>query len=126
MPFIVLRMTALSGEDYGRGIVEELFGDLYSLEKMTQAVVEASAIAARVVWLNKPNGVTRSRDIEQCPNGGVRTGDAEDLTALQLDKAADLGVSFQLIGDLKRDLGASLEMFDRDIDFGLAGLGCPA
>ncbi len=112
MPFIVLRMTALSGEDYGRGIVEELYGDLYSLEKMTQAVVEASALAARVVWLNKPNGVTRSRDVEQAPNGAVRTGDAEDITALQLDKAADLSVAFQLIGDLKRDLGASFLLRD--------------
>lgn len=112
MPFIVLRMTALSGEDYGRGIVEEMYGDLYSLEKMTQAVVEASAIAARVVWLNKPNGVTRSRDIEQAPNGAVRTGDADDITALQLDKQADLEVSYRLIGDLKRDLGASFLLRD--------------
>lgn len=111
-PFILLRMTALAGEDYGRGLVEDLYGDLYSLEKLSQAIVEASAAAARVVWLNKPNGVTRSRDIEQCPNGGVRTGDADDVTALKLDKTVDLRVAQATIQELKRELGAAFLLRD--------------
>lgn len=111
-PFIVLRMTAQAGEDYGRGLVEELFGDLYSLEKLSQAIVEASAAAARVVWLNKPNGNTRSRDIEQAPNGSVRTGDADDISALKLDKTMDLRVAQATVQELKRDLGAAFLLKD--------------
>lgn len=111
-PFIVLRMTAQAGEDYGRGLVEELFGDLYSLEKLSQAIVEASAAAARVVWLNKPNGVTRSRDIEQAPNGSVRVGDADDVSALKLDKTMDLRVAQATVQELKRDLGAAFLLRD--------------
>lgn len=104
-PFIVLRLSALAGEDYGRGLVEEVFGDLFSLEKLSQAIVEGTAAAVRILWLNAPNGVTRTRDLEEAPNGAYRTGNAADVTALQLDKQADLTVAQQVISDLKNSLG---------------------
>ena len=40
MPFLPLRFSRIDGEDYGRGFVEELLGDLRSLEGLSQAIVE--------------------------------------------------------------------------------------
>ena len=43
-------MNHVDGESYGRGRVEEFIGDLKSLEALSQALVEGSAAAAKVVF----------------------------------------------------------------------------
>ena len=50
-PWLPLRFNTVDGEDYGRGRVEEFIGDLKSLEGLSQALVEGSAAAAKVVSL---------------------------------------------------------------------------
>lgn len=92
-PWIALRWTKIDGEDYGRGFIEELMGDLNALEILTTAIVQGSAAAARVLVLVNPNGVTRKKTIAEAPNGAVREGKAEDVTAFQLQKQADLNVA---------------------------------
>ena len=49
-PWLVLIMNHCDGENYGRGRVEEYIGDLKSLEALSQALVEGSAAAAKVVF----------------------------------------------------------------------------
>ncbi len=94
-PFIPLRWTKIDGEDYGRGHVEEYMGDLRSLEGLTKAIVEGSAAAAKVLFLVNPNGITNERTIASAPNLAVRTGTAEDVTVLKVDKFADFRVAFE-------------------------------
>ena len=52
VPFLPLRFSRIDGEDYGRGFVEELLGDLRSLEGLSQAIVEGSAAAAKCFILS--------------------------------------------------------------------------
>lgn len=92
-PWLPLRFTKVDFEDYGRGYVEEFIGDLQSLEGLTKAVVQGSAAAAKILFLVKPNGSTKIKDIEAAPNGSVRTGDAEDVSTLQMNKFADFQVA---------------------------------
>lgn len=96
-PWIPLRFTKIDGEDYGRGYVEEYYGDLRSLEALTKAIVEGSAAAAKVLFLVNPNGVTEQRTITESPNGAVRTGAAEDVSVLQVEKYADFSIAFETI-----------------------------
>lgn len=96
-PWIPLRLNRIEGEDYGRGYVEELLGDLKSLEALTQAIVEGSAAAAKILILVNPNGTTRAKTITEAPNGAVREGNAADVTMLQMDKAHDFRVALQTI-----------------------------
>lgn len=101
-PYMVLRMNRADGEDYGRGYVEQYIGDLKSLESLMMSVVEASAAAAKVLFLVAPNGTTRARVLSEAPNGGIVEGSAGDVSVLQLNKAADLQVaqtSIQVISD---------------------------
>ena len=53
-PWLVLRFNSVDGEEYGRGRVEEFLGDIKSLEALSQALVEGSAAAAKVVFLVSP------------------------------------------------------------------------
>jgi hypothetical protein len=94
-PFIPLRFTRIDGEDYGRGYVEEYFGDLASLEALSQAIVEGSAAAAKLLFLVRPNGTTKMRVLAEAPNGAFVQGNADDVSVLQLDKAADFRVAME-------------------------------
>lgn len=103
-PWLALRLTKIDGEDYGRGYVEEYYGDLRSLEALTQAIVEGSAAAAKVLFLVNPNGVTEQRTLTESPNGAVRTGVAEDVSVLQVQKFADFRIAFETISNIEQRL----------------------
>jgi len=92
-PWLVLRLATQPGEDYGRSYCEEFLGDLDSLEGLSETLVEGSAAAARIVFLVKPNGVTQVKVVSKAKNGDVAVGNAEDVTVIQAQKHADLGVA---------------------------------
>tara|TARA_B100000683_G_scaffold73922_1_gene72587 strand:- start:2580 stop:4172 length:1593 start_codon:yes stop_codon:yes gene_type:complete len=92
LPYQCLRMVRVDGEDYGRGYVEEFLGDLKSLEGLSQALVESAAASSKVVFMIRPNSVTKKRDLALTRNGDIITGSRDDVTVLQTDKQYDLRV----------------------------------
>jgi len=104
-PFIALRFSKIDGEDYGRGYVEEYLGDLQSLEALTQAIVEGSAVAAKTLFLVNPNGTTRAKTLAEAPNGAIVQGNAADVTVLQTQKQNDFRVAQETINVIKERLG---------------------
>ena len=106
-PMLALRFNRLDGQSYGRGYVENLFGDLRSLENLSQSVVEGSALSARVIFLIDPNGFTSQRAFEKASNGAVLPGNAQDVTTAKVDKGADLGVAANQIDRLEARLNAA-------------------
>ena len=103
-PIVALRWTRIDGEDYGRGYVEEYLGYLNSLEGLEQALLEASAASARLVFLVRPNGVTRASDVMNSPNGGAVSGQEGDVTAVQVSKHADLSVAERRVNTINDQL----------------------
>lgn len=104
-PFIALRFTRIDGESYGRGYIEEYLGDLQSLEKLTQAIVEGSAASSKILFMVNPNGTTRARTLAESPNGAIVQGNAADVNVLQVQKFADFRVAQETIGVIKERLG---------------------
>ena len=94
-PFMALRWTAVDGEDYGRSYVEEYLGDLISLEGLSKAIVDAAAVAAKVVYMLNPNGIARLKDIRDAESGDVILGKRDDVTSLQSDKQADMRITYE-------------------------------
>jgi hypothetical protein len=92
-PFTIPRLVVQPGEHYGRSYVEEYLGDLDSLEALSETLVEGSAASARVVFLVNPSGVTQLKVVANARNGDVVSGDAQDVQAMQVNKAADLSVA---------------------------------
>lgn len=97
---IPLRMVAIDGEDYGRSYVEEIYGDLLTLESQSGSLSKAGAAAARLLWLINPSGVTDENDLEEAPDGSYVPGNADDITALSFDKIPD----FQFVASNMRVL----------------------
>ncbi len=103
-PWIVLRFNAIDGENYGRGRVEEFFGDLKSLEGLSQAMVEGSAVAAKVVFTVSPSSTTKPQTLAKAGNGAIVQGRPEDIGVVQVGKAADFATAQQLMQTLERRL----------------------
>ena len=103
-PWLVLRFNAIDGENYGRGRVEEFFGDLKSLEGLSQAMVEGSAVAAKVVFTVSPSSTTKPQTLAKAGNGAIVQGRPEDIGVVQVGKAADFATAQQLMQTLERRL----------------------
>lgn len=94
-PWIPIRMNTVDGESYGRGFVEEYIGDIKSLEGLSQAIVEGSAAAAKILFLVNPNGTTAMEDLATTESGGFCEGRADDVGVLQLQKYNDFRVALE-------------------------------
>ena len=104
-PWLVLRFNTVDGEDYGRGRVEEFIGDLKSLEGLSQALVEGSSAAAKVVFLVSPSSTTKPKTIADAGNGAIVQGRAEDVAVVQVGKTADFSTAAQMAQNLEKRIG---------------------
>lgn len=110
LEWLPLRLASQPGEDYGRSYVEEYLGDLDSLEGLTQTLVEGSAASARVVFLVSPNGVTNLKVVANASNGDVVSGEANDVSTLQVNKQADLAVAKEFAQEISQRLSYAFLM----------------
>jgi hypothetical protein len=103
-PWLVLRFNHVDGEVYGRGRVEEFIGDLKSLEALSQALVEGSAAAAKVVFTVSPSSTTKPATLAKAGNGAIIQGRPDDIGVVQVGKTADFQTAYQMIGTLSQRL----------------------
>ena len=103
-PWLVLRFNTVDGEDYGRGRVEEFLGDLKTLEGLSQALVEGSAAAAKVIFLVSPSSTTKPQTIAKAGNGAIVQGRAEDVQVVQVGKTADFATAANMSQQIERRL----------------------
>jgi hypothetical protein len=101
-PWLPLRFNTVDGEDYGRGRVEEFLGDLRSLEGLSQALVEGSSAAAKVVFLVSPSSTTKPATLAKAGNGAIVQGRAEDVQVVQVGKTADFSTAANMAQALER------------------------
>jgi hypothetical protein len=101
---LVLRFNTVDGEDYGRGRVEEFLGDLKSLEALSQALVEGSAAAAKVVFTVSPSATTKPQTLAKAGNGAIIQGRPDDIGVVQVGKTADFRTASEMAATLERRL----------------------
>ena len=103
-PWLPLRFNTVDGEPYGRGRVGQFIGDLKSLEALSQALVEGSAAAAKVVFTVSPSSTTKPATLAQAGNGAIVQGRPDDIGVVQVGKTADFRTAYELMGQLERRL----------------------
>ena len=103
-PWLPLRFNVVDGEDYGRGRVEEFMGDLKSLEALSQALVEGSAAAAKVVFVVSPSSTTKPATLAAAGNGAIVQGRPDDIGVVQVGKTADFRTAYEMVQQLERRL----------------------
>jgi len=103
-PWLPLRFNTVDGEAYGRGRVEEFIGDIKSLEALSQALVEGSAAAAKVVFTVSPSSSTKPATLASAGNGAIIQGRPDDIGVIQVGKGADFQTAAQMIQQLEKRL----------------------
>ena len=103
-PWLPLRFNTVDGEGYGRGRVEEFIGDLKSLEALSQALVEGSAAAAKVVFTVSPSSSTKPATLAKAGNGAIVQGRPDDIGVVQVGKTADFSTAYNMVQQLERRL----------------------
>mgnify|MGYP003111194805 FL=1 len=103
-PWLPLRFNTVDGEAYGRGRVGQFIGDLKSLEALSQALVEGSAAAAKVVFTVAPSSTTKPQTLANAGNGAIVQGRPDDIGVIQVGKTADFQTAYQLMQQLERRL----------------------
>ena len=100
-PWLPLRFNTVDGEAYGRGRVGQFIGDLKSLEALSQALVEGSAAAAKVVFTVSPSSTTKPATLAKAGNGAIVQGRPDDIGVIQVGKTADFQTAYQLMATLE-------------------------
>lgn len=104
-PYIPLRWSAINGESYGRGLVEQYLGDFRSLEGLYQMMIETSAVMSRVLFGKRPGAQLDIDELNNAENGDFIFGDLEqDISVLRVEKGSDLQIPLNMIQDITRRL----------------------
>jgi len=112
-PWLPLRMYRIDGQAYSPGYVEAAcIADLQTAEALSQAIVEGALVSAQVKHLVKPSAVTNPKTLAEAANGAYVTGEPEDVTTVQVNKAADLGVATQGLARIEARLAQAFMLAD--------------
>jgi len=103
-PWLVLRFNTVDGESYGRGRVGEFLGDFKSLDALSQALVEGSAAAAKVVFVVSPSSTTKPQSLASAGNGAIIQGRPDDIGVVQVGKQNDFSTAASMIQSYERRL----------------------
>jgi hypothetical protein len=108
-PWLVLRFNIVDdGASYGRGRVEEFLGDLRSLEALMQALVEGSAVAAKVIFCVSPSSTTKPQTIANAGNGAIVQGRPDDISVISVGKQADFKTAMEMASVLERRISEAM------------------
>ena len=104
-PWLPLRFNTVDGEDYGRGRVEEFLGDFRALNSLSQALIEGSAAAAKVVFMVSPSSTTKPATLAKAGNGAIIAGRPDDVSVVQVGKTADFATASNMAQQIERRIG---------------------
>ena len=106
-PFMPLRWIGITGEDYGRSHVEEILGDVETLEAYTKALIDGMTAASTFWMAIDPSGITDIDDVAQSPTGsfiGARQGDVFTVSPAQTI-SPQLGAAQTAVEQMRREVG---------------------
>lgn len=89
LPAIPNVWNLTSGEDYGRGLMEDHAGDFNVLEFLSEARARGAATMMDVKYLVRAGAMTDIDTLNKAPTGEFVLGNEDDISVLQLDKFAD-------------------------------------
>jgi len=104
-PWFPLRMVKVDGESYGRGYVEEYYGDLKEADAVSKSLGELIALEAFVVHLVNPTGQTRIKPLKDAKSGDFIPGRPDDISVYQTGKAGSIQIAMSFLQSIAERLG---------------------
>lgn len=104
-PFIVLTWERLYGEDYGRGLIEAAYGDLYTYAFLSKAVAKGCALMSEVKFLVRRGSATSPVAHAKGETGDYVWGEEGDISVVQLEKYGDYQTVLSVLETYSKRLG---------------------
>jgi hypothetical protein len=108
--FVALRWSSITDEDYGRGMVDEYYGDILALDSLSRDLLLASSAAAKVIFTVDPNSILTPHKIASAKSGDVLKGNSEEVGTVSVDKMQDFQIVLERLRDIQRDLSEAFLM----------------
>jgi len=109
LPYMALRWIGVTGEDYGRSHVEEILGDIETLEAYTKAMIDGITAASTFWMAVDPAGITDIDDVAYSPTGsfiGARQSDVFTISPAQTI-SPQLSACQTAVEQMRREVGAA-------------------
>jgi hypothetical protein len=100
-----LRWSAIAGEDYGRSMIEEMFGDVRALDVLRKALVDGSILNSEFRWGVNPGGITELADFDNSINGSSIPAVQGDIFAIRAENQAQVEITLRAIMLIEASLG---------------------
>lgn len=89
-PYMPARWSSLIGEAYGVSLVEDMFGDIRTLDSLSKALLDGVMLNAEYRWVLNPGGMMEMQDFLDSINGDTLAGGAQDLVPMQFQNNAQV------------------------------------
>ena len=109
-PFIIIVWERLYGEDYGRGLLENIAGDLYVYQFLSKAIAKGCALMSEVKFLVRRGSATTPQQHAKADSGEYIYGEEGDIHVVQLEKYGDYQTVNQVMEIYARRIGQAFLM----------------
>ena len=106
-PFIILRWTGVANEDYGRSHVEDIYGDIMTLEAYSRSMVQGMAASSTFFMGVDPAGLTELNDLSKASNGDWVPARQSDVYVISPSSTMNpqVQVSQAAVETMRREVG---------------------
>jgi len=111
-PYISTAYSLACGDHYGRGPIEENYGDLLTFDTLCRHMIDYAGMNSKLVPVIDGHSTAKAEDLAQ-PSGApivahVNGGQVQDIAFLQVGKGGDFTVVREVMQDVERRLGRAL------------------
>lgn len=111
-PYFATPYKLATGENYGRGLIELNYGDLRSLNELSEKTIDFAALASKHLFVRDFSARIREDDLKK-PTGSVivgkvRNGQVDDVAVLNVDKINDFNVVLAAADRIEKRLGVAM------------------
>lgn len=104
-PWVVLRWSAISDEDYGRSLVEEYLGDLRSVNGTQRAFDDYVAVAAKIIGIINPSAPANlARKLSKAKSGDFIRAEKKHIEFMELNKYYDFKINLEMMTKKEHNL----------------------
>jgi hypothetical protein len=108
--WIPVMWTRTRREMYGRGLVEQHYGSLWTLSILSEALAVGCVTLSDIKYLVRPGSMVDIKELNESASGTYHYGDVDDINAISTDRARDMQLIEVVLERYKRHL-AEVFMF---------------
>ncbi len=103
--YFPMRWQAIAGENWGISLIEDMFGDVRSMDSIAKGLIDGIVLNAEYRWGINPAGLTEMQDVLDSVNGDWIPAVQSDIFPLQFQNAAQVGMALQAKQAAATDMG---------------------